>query len=112
MMTTVPMIDDCNPGFRPLEYYVVIAPAAVEEKVGSIIIPSKEEDKVAVQRGRIVAVSPLAFNFAEGADHAAAPGDVVLFSRYAGTLQKGADGKEYRLVRDKDVIAVMEASNA
>lgn len=112
-MTTTPAPTDYNPGFRPLEYYVVIAPVALEEKtLGGIILVKKDEEQIAVQRGRVVAVSPLAFNFAEGDGHAAKPGDVVLFGRYAGTLQKGVDGKDYRLCRDKDLIAIVENDNA
>lgn len=103
---------DYRPGFRPLEYYLVIAPDEVAEKIGSLFIPSKEEDKAAVQRGTVVAVSPLAFNFADGENHGAHVGETVLYDRYAGTLQKGADGRDYRLVRDKHVIAVVETSDA
>jgi co-chaperonin GroES (HSP10) len=31
----------------------------------------------------------------------------VLFAKYAGTTVKGRDGKEYRLVNDKDLGAVL-----
>jgi len=114
-MGTIPSLNDCNPGLRPVEYYVLIAPEATEERTaGGIYIPQakRETDEVATQRGRIVAQSPLAWTFAEGDDHRGKPGDVVLFGRYAGSLIEGADGKTYRLCRDKDVAAIFHGEAA
>jgi co-chaperonin GroES (HSP10) len=105
----IPQLDECRPNIRPLEYYVLIAPETVEEKTaGGIILPAakRETDEVAVQRGRVVAMSPLAFGFATGDGHRAAVGDVVLFGRYAGSLIEGEDGRTYRICRDKDVAGV------
>lgn len=64
---------------------------------------------MAVQVGRIVAVSPLAFNFARWPENSIPPqvGDVVLFAKYAGGVFAGADGREYRLVKDKDITGVI-----
>lgn len=110
-MGTIPKLEDCRPGFRPVEYYVVIAPERIEERTaGGIILTQakREVDEIATQKGRIVAVSPLAWTFADGAEHAARVGDVVLFGRYAGTLIEGDDGEKYRLCRDKDVVAVFD----
>jgi co-chaperonin GroES (HSP10) len=101
-------------GILPTEFKVLIAPKPVEEKVGSIIIPdmTKESEKYAQIEGRIVAVSHLAFTYAtaeEWGDHKPKPGDRVLYAKYAGVRVKGKDGKEYVLVNDKDVCAVVEA---
>lgn len=109
----LPTLDDCRPGIRPLEYYVLIAPETIEEKTrGGIILPQakRETDEIATQRGRIVAQSPLAWSFADGNEHRAQVGDVVLFGRYAGSLIEGVDGKTYRLCRDKDVAGIFEGS--
>lgn len=105
----LPTLNDCKPGIRPLEYYVLIAPETIEEKTqGGIILPQakREVDEIATQKGRIVAQSPLAWSFADGDAHRAQVGDVVLFGRYAGSLIEGADGKTYRLCRDKDVAGI------
>lgn len=109
-MGTLPNLTDCNPGFRPVEYYVLIAPEEAGEKIGSIYIPQskRETDEIATQRGRIVAQSPLAWSFAEGDAHRGKVGDVVLFGRYAGSLVELADGRTYRLCRDKDVAGIFE----
>jgi chaperonin GroES len=114
-MATIPSLNDCNPGLRPVEYYVLIAPEQTEEKTaGGIFLPSskRETDEIATQRGRIVAQSPLAWTFAEGDEHRGNVGDVVLFGRYAGSLIEGVDGKTYRICRDKDVAAIFHGEAA
>jgi chaperonin GroES len=114
-MGTIPSLEDCKPGLRPVEYYVLIAPETIEERTaGGIYIPQakRETDEIATQRGRIVAQSPLAWTFAEGDEHRGAVGDVVLFGRYAGSLIEGADGKTYRICRDKDVAAIFHGEPA
>jgi co-chaperonin GroES (HSP10) len=110
-MGQIPSLADCNPGIKPIEYYVLIAPETIEERTaGGIYIPQakRETDEIATQKGRIVAQSPLAWGFADGADHRGSVGDVVLFGRYAGSLIEGADGRTYRLCRDKDVAGIFE----
>jgi chaperonin GroES len=110
-MGTIPKLEDCAPGIKPVEYYVLIAPEKIEEKTkGGIILPEskKEIDQIATQRGLIVAQSPLAWTFADGEAHRGKVGDTVLFGRYAGSLIIGADGQEYRLCRDKDVAGIFE----
>jgi co-chaperonin GroES (HSP10) len=106
-----------NPsGINPTEYKVLIDPMQVEEKVGSILLPDqiKERDKFAQTKGRIVAVSPLAFSYAEPEDwerygaKKPKPGDVVLYAKYAGVTVKGRDGKDYTLCVDKDICATIE----
>lgn len=101
-------------GILPTEFKVVVLPDAVEEKSkGGIIIPDqkKDQDQFAQQDGVLVAVSPLAFSYAsesEWGGHKPKPGDRVSFARYAGALKKGKDGKDYRIVNDKDLYAVLE----
>jgi co-chaperonin GroES (HSP10) len=110
-MPMIPSLDECRPGIRPMEYYVLIAPEVTAEKTaGGIILPQskRETDEIATQRGRVVGMSSLAWSFADGEAHRAAVGDVVLFGRYAGSLIEGVDGRTYRLCRDKDVAGVYE----
>lgn len=110
MMTSNPT------GYHPTEYNVLIEPEEVAAKVGSIYIPdnTKDQEKFAQIRGRIVSASPLAFSYASDAEweaaHAAKPaaGNLVLYAKYAGVNIKGKDGKEYRLVKDKDICATIE----
>jgi chaperonin GroES len=98
-------------GILPSEFKVLIAPKTVEEKTkGGIIIPdqTKERDQFAQMEGVLVAISPLAFTYADWND-ASPPkvGDRVLFAKYAGANVTGKDGKEYRIANDKDIAAVL-----
>lgn len=111
-MGKIPSLSECNPGGYPVEFNVVIAPEEVEEvtKAG-IIIPgmAKEKEDAASMRGRLISASPLAFNYDTWPDGSRKPqpGDVVLFAKYAGVLFKGADEREYRACKDKDLIMVL-----
>ena len=111
-LSQVPTLADCAPGFKPTEYNVVIAPATMPDKVGSLILPQETRDKMsdAQQVGRIIALSPVAFNYERWPDGAEPPrvGDIVWFARYAGAQFEGMDGKQYRIVKDKDLSGVLE----
>jgi chaperonin GroES len=109
----IPDLSECKPGVRPSEYNVLIAPEVTEEvtKGGIILAPKiKEDNDIATVYGRLVGVSPHAFTYASTWPEDAMPkvGDAVVFAKYAGNLIKGADGREYRLCKDKDVAAVVE----
>ena len=98
----------------PTEYNVLIEPKKVDDmSKGGIIIPdtSKERDQFAQTEGVLVAISPLTFTYASEVEWGVAdkpkPGDRVLFAKYSGTTVKGSDGKDYRLVKDKDITAVL-----
>lgn len=110
----VPALEDCAPGIKPVEYNVIVAPAPSTEgdKIGSIFLPdeAKETLDLAMQVGRIVAQSPLAYSYDKWPDEAMKPkvGQIVWFARYAGKEFEGADGKTYRILKDKDIGAVIE----
>ena len=111
-MGHIPSLEDCKPGISPVEYNVVVIPEEVEEKTsGGIILVAntKEQEQTASMRGRLVDASPLAFNYDEWPQFARKPqvGDAVMFAKYAGVLIKGADEKEYRVLKDKDIMAVL-----
>lgn len=112
----IPAMGACYPGFIPSEYNLIIAPGKPSKFVGKsklIMIADETQDQLAmaVQVGRIIDISPLAFNFARWPEGSAPPqvGDVVLFAKYAGGVFAGADGREYRLVKDKDITGVIPA---
>ncbi len=99
---------------NPTEYKVLIAPIVVDEKTkGGIILPDefKGREQFAQMEGHLVAVSPLAFTYADdeawGDSAKPKPGDKVLFAKFAGAAVKGMDGKDYRIVNDKDIAAVL-----
>ena len=109
----IPPLSECNPGLRPTEYNVIIAPARAAKQAGSILKPDEyvESEEMAMQVGRIIAMSPLAFNYEREwpADSRPKVGDIVWFARYAGALIECAfDAQAYRMVKDKDVAAIIE----
>lgn len=111
-MGTIPELNECEPGIAPVEYNVLIIQEAVEEKtMGGIILPDKvkDTDQAAQQRGRLVAASPLAFNYDNYPVDAVKPrvGDVIWFAKYSGAKIEGKDGKTYILTKDKDIGAVV-----
>lgn len=115
----VPQLSECNPGLRPVEFNVIIAAARAAQtvgKLGLLVAPdeTRETTGLAMQVGRVVAISPIAFNYDEWPDQALKPkpGDLVWYARYAGGLFEGLDGNEYRIIKDKDIGAVIEVPEA
>ena len=103
-------------GLKPVEFFVVVELDPRERKTaGGIIIPDTldERDELATQEGTLVACSPHAFTYAEGWPEGTIPqpGQRVLFKKYAGAPHKrevnGAK-RTWRLLNDKDVIAIVE----
>lgn len=95
-------------GITCLEYKVLVRPKAVEARTaGGIILPdeTKDRDQTASMEGAVVGISRLAFSFEVNAPKAEL-GDTVVFQRFAGIRVTGNDGVEYRLMNDKDVVAV------
>ena len=111
----VPQLADCNPGIRPTEYNVVVAPAIAAKtvgKLGVLIAPDEVQEtaSMAMQVGRIVAMSPIAFDYSKWPEENGPPqvGQMVWFARYAGAIFEGMDGKEYRILKDKDIGAIID----
>ncbi|MDE2106634.1 MAG: hypothetical protein KGL39_55980 [Patescibacteria group bacterium] len=114
-LAEIPNVAECDPGMDPVEYNVIIAPAREPETVGKnnlIIAPdiTREQLGLARQVGRLVRASPLAFNFDEWPRGARRPlaGDIVWYARYAGGVFTGADGREYRILKDRDIGAIIQ----
>ena len=96
---------------KPLEYNVVIRPDEVEEKTkGGLYIPENTRDRegAAAFTGTLLSYSDGAFQYEAGGnwlDHAPAIGARVLYVRYAGVWW---EEKGVRVMKDKDVVAVIE----
>jgi len=98
-----------------MEYNVVIEMDAPKDRIGSILLPptSLETARQQADEGVIAAVSPLAFNFDNWPEGSRRPvvGDRVLVGRYVGVTRE-KDGAIWRIVKDKDIIAVIEEAEA
>src|SRR5690349_22514275 len=87
---------------RPLDDRVVVEPLEAEEKTaGGILLPDTAKQKP--QRGRVIAVGPgkLLDNGVRAA-LAVAPGDEVIYGRYAGSDIQ-VERKEIKILRETDI---------
>lgn len=99
-----------NPsGIEPLEYNVLVEAFEVEKATkGGLLLPESHVEQVqfAQTRGRLVAVSEGAFGDLPAF---ASVGDTVIYAKHVGVFVDGADGKRYKLLKDKDVLARVQA---
>lgn len=102
-----------NSGLRPMEFNVVVRLDPTAEKTnGGVYLPLAKQDRdgLAMDEGTVEAVSPHAFTYADWSDNADKPviGDRVLFARFAGALHERS-GAKFRIIKDKDIVAVVAA---
>lgn len=102
--------------FRPQEFKILIRVDQVQEARDSIIIipdTVKDREYIAQDMGTIVVMSPCACSETDiwgPKEGRPKQGDRVIFSKHAGAIVKKL-GKEYRLIQDKDLGAVMEGND-
>lgn len=99
-----------NPGWRPALHQVLVFPVQVEEiSAGGIALPADvtKRDQLGQIEALVISIGPTAWKD-QKIDKVVELGDRVLFSKYAGYLVKGADGKDYRLISDLDIVGVHE----
>ena len=110
-------------GIHPFEFKVLVLPDEFQNvrrwqgpggEWHELALPDEHVDmeKRAVYRGTLIAMSPTAFSYETWPVGTVLPkaGDKVLFGKYAGTAIKGPkDGKDYRVLNDKDIIALLDA---
>lgn len=99
-------------GISPTEYNVLVKRHEVETttKGGIVLADSTLDRKNAMAtKGTLIAVSPLAFTYERWPEGARIPaaGDTVVITKAAGVDVEGEDGETYRLLKDKDIAAVV-----
>jgi len=110
-VSNIPKLEDCKPGIKPVGFNVLVAVEPTKSVTdGGVHLPDqfKDKERLVQVRGRIVDVSPAAFDFADFGDHAPKIGDAVMFSKLAGVMPAASDGKDYRLLLDKDIAAIID----
>ncbi len=92
---------------KPLADRVVVKVLEAEEKTASgIVLPDKAKEKP--QEGEVMAVgSGKVLDNGTRLDMEVKVGDKVIFSRYAGTDVK-VDGEEYLILRQDDILALVD----
>ena len=94
-------------GLRPLHDRILVQRLDEEEEVqGGIIIPDTAKEKP--QQAKVLAAGPGRVS-GDGQVQAmdVKEGDKVIFGKYAGTEVK-LDGEEYLIIREDDVLGVLE----
>lgn len=100
-------------GLVPFDLRVLVKPDVMEEKTaGGIIRPDQVIDraKYAATKATFIAAGENAFTEWGSDARKPQPGDRVLFAQFSGAREKGADGEDYVVMNDKDLLAVIEAS--
>ena len=97
-------------GMNPSGDRVIIVPEDIKTSMIAIPEDAMERQRAAAAIGRIVAIGETAFLFEERKydihlREMYQPGTRVIFAMYGGQILKGRDNKEYRLIRDADVLA-------
>ena len=91
---------------RPLFDRIVIEPVDTEEKTKSgIVLLAKDQEKP--QMAKVIAVGPGGNVDGKDVTMQVKVGDVVLYAKYSGSEFK-VDGKEFTILRQGDILAVVE----
>ena len=87
---------------KPLKDRVLIEPMEAEEKTASgIIIPDSAKEKP--QKGKVIAVG----DGKKDEPMSVKEGDTVVYGKYAGT-EITIDGKDYVIMREDDILGIVE----
>ncbi|OMO86354.1 GroES-like protein [Corchorus olitorius] len=92
---------------KPLNDRVLIKVAQAEEKTaGGLLLTEASKEKPSI--GTVIAVGPGTLDEQGNRKPSSiAPGNTVLFSKYAGNDFKGADGSNYIALRASEVMAIL-----
>lgn len=95
-------------GIIPTGAHILVKPDTVEEKTaGGLYLPQDTRDKEqqAATSGTLIAVGSGAWKDLDDGSPWADIGDHVTYGRYAGVVLTGADGNDYTLLNDNDLLA-------
>ena len=91
---------------NPLADYCLIEPLQKETTLPSgIVIPETAKEKP--QEGKIIAVGPGKMDEGKVVSMTIKVGDIVMYKKWGGTEIK-VDGKDMLLVKEEDVLAIVE----
>lgn len=92
---------------RPIDDRVVIEAMESEEKTeGGILLPDTAKEKPA--QGKVKAIGPgKLLDNGERLKPSVKVGDVVIYGKYSGSDVK-VDGKEYKVMRESEILAKFE----
>jgi len=95
---------------RPLGDRIVIEPVEEEEMTiagGKLVLPDTAKEKP--QQGNVLAVGPeVLVEDEDGKVIGPQVGDLVIYAKYAGTNFKTREGLEMLILREDDILGVIE----
>ncbi len=90
----------------PILDNILILPLDAEEKTASgLYIPETAKEKP--QKGEVIEVGPGKFENGNLIKPGVKKGDVVIFKKWGGE-ELTIEGKDYKLVKEEDILAVIE----
>lgn len=90
---------------KPLSDNILVQPLAEKKTPSGIVIPDTAKEKP--QEGKVVAVGPGRYDDGELIKPEVKRGDKVLYKKWGGNEIK-VEGKEYLIVKEEDILAVLE----
>jgi len=96
-------------GITPLDLRILVKPIEAATKIGSVHIPDSAVDKAKYAGTKATLIAKGDNAFREWGDNARQPqpGDRILYAQYTGAREKGADGEDYVVMNDADLLAVL-----
>jgi co-chaperonin GroES (HSP10) len=94
-------------GLKPLGVAVLLEPYTPERKGGVIELPQDVAARSTMVDNRAVVVEVGQSAWHDEPMPRAKAGDKVLVTKFAGFMAKGMDGKDYRLVNDRDIFCAI-----
>ncbi len=93
---------------KPLGDRILVKPLEPEEKTkGGIVLPDTAKEKP--QEGKVVAVGKgKSTEEGKNVPLEVKVGDKVLYGKYSGTEITTKDGEEYLILREEDILAIVE----
>lgn len=92
---------------RPIGDRIILKPISLEETTKSGIILPQTVDKEKPEQGEVIAVGPGKTENGKIVPLSVKKGDKVIFTKYGPTEIK-VDKKEYLVVKEEDILAVLE----
>lgn len=95
-------------GITPVGHRVLVLPVETERKTASgIVLMDKTAmmEEMAQTQGTIVEIGDTCWD--DQPTPWAKVGDLVMYGKYAGVVYEGNDKQKYRVLNDKDVVAVI-----
>lgn len=107
-MTTHKAISTNKTGVIPKGHAVLAEPFEKKKDNSLIVLPDNVKERSQMIEDRLRILDHGAACWIDEPEPRAQIGDLVLIPNMAGRMVRGTDGKMYRIINDKDVIAVVD----